>query len=47
MQDIHKKVHHLRVNEKITSDPIPLIAGELANNGIFNFKFILSMAIML
>ncbi|KAH6575640.1 hypothetical protein BASA60_004944 [Batrachochytrium salamandrivorans] len=31
MQDIHKRIHRLRVHEGITSDPLPLIALELAN----------------
>jgi protein AFG1 len=31
MQEIHKLVHQLRVNDKITSDPIPLIAKQLVN----------------
>ncbi|KAL2919767.1 ATPase [Polyrhizophydium stewartii] len=31
MQDTHKRIHQLRVHEGITSDPIPLIASELAS----------------
>ena len=32
MQHVHKTVHNLRVKNSITSDPIPLIASELAND---------------
>ena len=31
MHDVHKRIHQLRVKDKITSDPIPLIATELTN----------------
>ncbi|EGF83349.1 hypothetical protein BATDEDRAFT_1820, partial [Batrachochytrium dendrobatidis JAM81] len=31
MQDVHKRIHKLRVHEGITSDPLPLIASELAS----------------
>eukprot|EP00842_Homolaphlyctis_polyrhiza_P004596 jgi/Hompol1/5137/HPOL_000842-RA len=32
MQDVHKRIHRLRTHEGITSDPIPLIAAELASD---------------
>ena len=32
MQDVHKKVHLLRVKDKLTSDPIPWIADDLINS---------------
>lgn len=31
MQDIHRRVHQLRVKDRISSDPIPIIADELVN----------------
>ncbi|KAJ3187316.1 hypothetical protein HDU85_006604 [Gaertneriomyces sp. JEL0708] len=31
MQDLHRRIHHLRTQNGITYDPIPLIATELAN----------------
>ena len=32
MQDTHKRIHNLRTHEGITSDPLPIIASELAHD---------------